>query len=291
MKNKIPWLFVALGITLALFGIGIDYLLPGTSPGVNLPQFVVILTGLAISFGSWQLRRPEVRRRFSSSTGKTIGIALSITLTTLLVLDIVLTVWGMPTYFPSAIPDPDVSVSDWRICDELGCRYKYDGVIAACADGVITGRRCVINRQGFSDTDDFVVHDDFAGRIRIMTLGDSFTQGFSAEVGKSFVETIETLLPEVILWNTAISGNGTNRALATFQAFASQLKPQLTILGFYMNDVSDNLKTHDNWIQLEDANGSRHLVRQYHADRWGNEVAVPPEIAYRLCVQRLQSSG
>ena len=278
--NYLIGFLIVIGVLVALFGAAVDYLLPGTSPGLNLPQLLIILTGLAISFGSWQLRRPELRRRFSSSTGKTIAIALSITLTTLLVMEIVLTVWGMPTYFPSEIPDPDVTVSHWRICDELGCRYRYEGVIAACADGVITGRRCVINRQGFSDTENFIVQDDFAGRIRIMTLGDSFTQGFSAEVGKSFVETIESLLPEVILWNTAISGNGTNRALATFQAYASQLKPQLSILGFVMNDYRDNLETHDNWIQLEDANGARHLVRRYHSDRWGNAVVVPPAIAY-----------
>ena len=280
MMNHLSSFLIALGVLIAIFGAAVDYILPGTSPGLNLPQLLVIAAGLALSVSSWRLRHSKVRRRFSSSTGKTIGIALSITLTTLLVMEIVLTVWGMPTYFPSVIPDPDVSVSDRRICDELGCRYNYDRVIAACAEGVFIGRRCVINRQGFSDTDDFVVQDDFAGRIRIMTLGDSFTVGLSAEVGKSYVETIEAMLPEVVLWNMAINGSGTNQAVATFQGFAPQLIPQLSILGFFMNDFRDNLVSHDNWIQLEDANGSRHLVRRYHSDRWGNAVTVPPEIAY-----------
>ena len=113
----------------------------------------------------------------------------------------------------------------WMLCprgvcnDELGCHYDYEGNDWPLAqDGIITGRRCVVNRQGFSDTDDFAVGEDFRGRMRIMTLGDSFTHGFSADAGKSFVETIETLLPEVVLWNMAINATGTNQAVATLSS-------------------------------------------------------------------------
>ena len=278
--NYLIGFLIVIGVLVALFGAAVDYLLPGTSPGLNLPQLLIIASGLALSFGSWQLRRPGVRRRFSSSTGKTIAIALSITLITLLVLEIVLTVWGMPTYFPSDIRETKVKVLAWRVCDELGCHYDYEGVLAACADGIITGRRCVVNRQGFSDTDDFAVGEDFRGRMRIMTLGDSFTQGFSADVGKSYVETIEAMLPEGVVWNTAISGSGTNQAVVTFQAFAPQLKPQLSILGFVMNDFRDNLVPLGGWLHLQDSEGTLHFVRRFYMDRWGNPVELPADVVY-----------
>ena len=59
-------LLFAMGILIALFGVGIDYVLPGTSPGLNLPQLLVIAAGLALSLGAHQLRREEVRRKLSS---------------------------------------------------------------------------------------------------------------------------------------------------------------------------------------------------------------------------------
>ena len=55
-------------------------------------------------------------------------------------------------------------------------------------------------------------------------LGDSFTAGYNAEIGKSYVETIEANLPDSIVWNTAIGGTGTNHALASFESLAPLLK-------------------------------------------------------------------
>ena len=273
--NYLIGFLIVIGVLVALFGAAVDYLLPGTSPGLNLPQLLIIAAGLSLSFSAWQLRRPEVRRRFSSSAGKSIAVALSITLTTLLVLEIVLTVWGIPTYFPSVIPSQDVIVSDFRICDELGCRPATDATRRGCADGSIVGRPCIVNRQGFADNDDFVVGDDFESRMRMMMMGDSYTQGYSADIGNSYVEYIEAIFPEFIVWNTAISGNGTNRAATAFQAFAPTLRPQLSVLGFVMNDFRDNLVPHDDWLVLEDANRVVHFVRRFRFDRWGNPVKLP----------------
>ena len=196
---------------------------------------------------------------------------------TLLVLEIGLTLWAMPTYFPSE-PPPDVVILPWRACDELGCHYQYESATAACAEGVLVGRRCILNRQGFSDTDDFVVQDGYDEHFRILIMGDSFTQGFSADIGKSFVETLEGALPDIVVWNTAISGQGTNQAVATFDAFAAQLQPQLSILGFYMNDFRDNLVPIDGWQYLQNVEGELFLVQRFQEDRWGNDVYLPADV-------------
>ena len=273
-------LLVACGIVLAVFGVAIDYILPGTSPGLNLPQLVIIAAGLTIVFGALRYRRSRSRQGAAKPFGRTILKAMIITVVTLLALEILLTVWGMPTYFPSELPDLKVEQVPWYVCDELGCHYRYDEVLTACASGQVSGRHCVVNRQGFPDVDDFIAREDFAERFRILMLGDSFTHGFSADVGKSFVETLESALPDAVIWNTAIISRGTSHAIATFDAFAPLLRPQLSILGFYMNDFRDNLLPLNDWLYLRNAEGELRIVRRYLLDRWGKPVDLPPEFRY-----------
>ena len=177
MKYAWQILFV-LGILIALFGVGIDYLVPGTSPGLNLPQLLIIVVGVALSFGALQLRRARSRGRILGGARQVILKLFLITLLTLLALEIAMAAWGLPTYYPSQIPKKNVEVVPWGLCDELGCRKHYEAVLDACAEGYLSGIRCVINRDGFGDTDEFVVKEDFPQRARILMLGDSYTRGF-----------------------------------------------------------------------------------------------------------------
>ena len=272
-------LLFALGILIALFGVGIDYVLPGTSPGLNLPQLLVIAAGLALSLGAHQLRREEVRRKLSSERGRSTAIALVIALITLIVLEILLSVFGMSTYFPSQELDAKRSSAPWRVCDEAGCRYDYNITVDACARGDRTGRWCIVNRQGFADHDDFVFSEDLLGRTRILALGDSFTHGYSAEVGKSFVETIEARLPEVVVWNAGFTGTGTNQALASFELLGPILEPDLTVLGFYVNDFVDNLIPTASWLSTVDQEGNHVFVRPYRLDAWDNLIRLDEKSA------------
>ena len=208
MLNFITAILVVVGTLIALIGIAIDYLLPGTSPGINLPQAVIIAAGLAIAFVASRLRRPSVRRRLLGSRGKSLLTVLFIAFITLLILELVLTAVGIPTYFPRELSGKEFQIVSWQTCDEHGCRLNTEGVSAQCAAGLLSGRRCLANRQGYADTEDFVAADDFDERTRILTLGDSFTQGFSADLGKSFVEVLEANFPEVVVWNAGITTTG-----------------------------------------------------------------------------------
>lgn len=64
MFNFVMSLLVVLGIGIAVFGIGIEFLLPGGSPGLNLPQLMIIVSGLALSLAAALMRRRSFRRRF-----------------------------------------------------------------------------------------------------------------------------------------------------------------------------------------------------------------------------------
>ena len=57
MSKFVLTLLAILGILITLFGIGVDYLLPGTSPGFDLPQLLIVGAGLALTLVATQLRR------------------------------------------------------------------------------------------------------------------------------------------------------------------------------------------------------------------------------------------
>ena len=263
---------LAVGLVIAIFGVGSDYLVPSASPGLNLPQLLIILAGLAIAAGALWLRRGDRGPGFSRATTLK---ALLIALTTLIFLELVLGFWGRPTYYPRHLPARNVREIPWGICDELGCRKKYEAVVDACATGVLSGIRCVINRDGFGDSDEFVVADDFALRDRILIMGDSYTRGFHADVGMSYVDRLESEMPDAVVWNVAEPGTATNQAVLSFAGIAPRLKPQLSILGFYMNDFPENLVPKDMSLRLIDDEGRQYFAARYEVDRWGRAVDLP----------------
>ena len=174
---------------------------------------------------------------------------------TLLALESILAAAGLPVYYRPPLK-MTVEEAPWMTCDELGCRFVQDAMAAACENGEMAGRPCIINRQGFHDAQDFAVGDDFDKRLRILMLGDSFAFGESADIGQSYVETIEANFPEAIVWNTAIPGVGTKQALLSFQTYAPLLQPQITVLGFVMNDFKDNILPLDHWFWMRDGSST-----------------------------------
>ena len=125
-------------------------------------------------------------------------------------------------------------------CEETGCHLVYPAVSAACAEGVLVGRMCAINKQGYPSPHDFAVNGGSDAVARILALGDSFTFGMAADPGMSYVEKTQADVPDALIWNAGIPGTGTLQAIASFRAFAPLLRPQLTVLGFMTNDFRDN---------------------------------------------------
>ena len=277
MKNA--WrLALVVGILITIVGAGSDFLLPGASPGLNLPQLLIIVAGLAIAFGAIRLRRARLQNRSFGGARKPLLKALAVALLTLILLEGVLAAWGRPTYYPRQIPEQNVREVPWGICDELGCRKQYEAVLEACAAGYLWGIRCVINRDGFGDTDEFVEAADFPQRDRILIMGDSYTRGFHADVGKSYVDRLEAEMPEAVVWNVAEPGTATNQAVLTFAGIAPRLQPQLSILGFYMNDFPENLVPKDMSLRLIDDDGKQYFVTRFEEDRWGKPVELPADM-------------
>ncbi|MDE2854289.1 MAG: hypothetical protein OXN88_08975 [Chloroflexota bacterium] len=269
---------VAFGALLALFGLGIDYLLPGASPGLNLPQLLIIAAGLALALGALLLSRPGLRPRASGRPVFSAAIVIGVTL---LLLELLLTAAGIATYFFSSPPGIVVRPVDWWVCAAPGCHYEYEKAMAACQDGRLSGRHCRLNRQGFADSQDFIAPPEAEARYRILALGDSFTFGMSADAGLSFVEILESRNPQALVWNAGMPGTGTHQAVASFKHFAPQLRPELTILGFYMNDFADNLLPIDRALRALDPENRIASVNYHFYDTWGNVFATDKETALR----------
>jgi len=287
-KREAAWnagfsLLAGLGILISLLGIGMD-IIPGSAPGLSLPQLLLTAAGLTLALVAFALRSAAVRAWVLQNMRKHWLPSLVIAAVTLIVLEFVLAAADIPTYFPPPmddVPMPFYQQVPWWTCDEAGCHYVHEHIDAACESGQVFGRRCIVNRQGFHDAQDFVAGDDFDERMRILMLGDSFTLGLSAEPGKSYVETIEANFPQSIVWNTGISGTATKQALASFQTYAPALQPQLAILGFYMNDFLENMLPVDHHIIEIDQNNRGFRRKRYDIDeRSGAVTELDDEALY-----------
>ena len=274
MLNIVLKLLVTVGLAIAMFGVGVDFLLPGSSPGFNLPQLLVVAAGVGLLIIAALLRSSSFRQAILRRRGISLAVALVVALATIFALEIVLKFWGISTYYRHHSTDTELTLLPWRTCGAAGCHYDYDNVQAACETGELRNRHCRINKQGYSDAEDFVLPPDWEDRIRILLLGDSFTWGASADIGRSFAEILETALPQAIIWNTGITGTGTNQALLAFEGYAPVLLPQLTILGFVPNDFNDNLLPVDSWANALDADGNAFLVRKYGLDEDLNVIEL-----------------
>ena len=188
-------LLSVLGAIIAVAGLAFD-LAPGASPGYSIPQLLMIAGGLVLAGVGLALSDRQRRARAIASSRKNFRAGLALIAVTLLVLEIVLSAAGLPTYFPRNIPERFLAPAPWWTCDDAGCHYVYQEMTSACERGEVTDFRCIVNRQGFHDTQDFVPNGDFADRLRILSLGDSFAFGGSADVGKSYIETIERHIPQ-----------------------------------------------------------------------------------------------
>ena len=264
-----PWRLLALwGALIAVAGLGLD-LLPGTRPGLHSLQIIVVLCGISavvLGIAAARLDLRKALRNHRSALAK----AVMVSCFTLVVLELALVAIGYETYFPQDIPDEFLRPAPWWTCEDPACHYIASEMAVACELGQMSGRYCILNAQGFHDRQDFVYSDELAERLRILMLGDSFTFGETADIGRSYVETMETALPQAVVWNTGIFGVGTNQSYAAFQMFAPELRPHLTIYGFYINDFFDNLFPVDGYYVGINSDDEVVKLQQYHLDPWGN---------------------
>ncbi len=116
-------LIVVFGIGIAVIGIGIglDFLLPGGTPGLNPPLLIIVGLGMALAAALMRRKRPG--SRLISRLIRSIATVAIVTLTSLLLLEMLLSAAGLASYYPSSPADFELSVMPWWVCGDAGCRY------------------------------------------------------------------------------------------------------------------------------------------------------------------------
>jgi hypothetical protein len=105
--------------------------------------------------------------------------------------------------------------------------------------------RFVSNDRGFRDVRRFPYAKP-AGTFRVLSLGDSHTQGYEVRQEATFSSVLERYLrgrglkAEVL--NAGVSGFSTAEELAFLENEGYKYEPDVVVLGFYANDFEDNLK-------------------------------------------------
>ena len=104
----------------------------------------------------------------------------------------------------------------------------------------------VTNDKGFRNERNFPYQKE-KNLIRVLALGDSFTQGFEVRQDYTYSSITEKYLiskgieAEVI--NTGISGFSTAEELIFMENEGFKYNPDYVLVGFYANDYDDNIKS------------------------------------------------
>ncbi len=106
--------------------------------------------------------------------------------------------------------------------------------------------RFATNGSGFREDRD-IPYARTPGRLRVLTLGDSQTEGFEVRQWFTYSAVIEHWLnshgaPADVI-NTGISGYGTAEALAFLENEGIKYHPDVVVYGFYANDFDDNVRS------------------------------------------------
>ncbi|OGW76073.1 MAG: hypothetical protein A2Z72_01755 [Omnitrophica bacterium RBG_13_46_9] len=131
--------------------------------------------------------------------------------------------------------------------DEILSKGLAKGIYGDLKPDADLGYTLYSGPHGFVDKKNF--YDDWSGYKRILILGDSFAQGYSASQGKGFVSLLSDHYQKqnVIFFNTAIAGYAQNNQLGVLRKYFDVIKPHLVILCFYFNDFLENLTPVDRY--------------------------------------------
>jgi lysophospholipase L1-like esterase len=139
----------------------------------------------------------------------------------------------------------------WRWDDRRGTPgfYISDPVLGQRLrpgyDGWFAGVPVRINALGFRDSRDYALAKA-PGTFRILVLGDSVTFGHGALGDTTYPYLFEQRLkqwrPDINweVWNLGVPGYNTTQELKYLERVGPSYQPDLVIVGFYENDLSDN---------------------------------------------------
>ncbi len=140
---------------------------------------------------------------------------------------------------------------EWYVCHydpTLGWRGNPHLVVH---DGAGTAPENLVyatNAAGYNDREWPSQGPEGGGARRIVVLGDSFTYGFGVHLGEGYPHQLGLLLGEgTQVLSLGIPGYSTDQELLQLRDEALSLRPDLVLVGFFMDDIFNNggIATHE----------------------------------------------
>jgi hypothetical protein len=121
-----------------------------------------------------------------------------------------------------------------------------------------------INSKGIrSDRED--AFEKAPGTLRVVCIGDSFTQGYEVEVEESYPYLLEKALRErglqVEVLNLGVSGFGTAEELIMLTEYGLRFDPDAVVVGYYQNDPGDTVRS--GLYRIDERGELRRAARSY----------------------------
>jgi hypothetical protein len=240
LKQPRNWLIIA-GMLVIVAMVSAE-LLPNTSRGFGPLQLIGIVVGVGLLIIS------QVRGSYLGI----IGITVNSTMMTLVLLEFAIGLLGYEADYTAELiaqSQQPLERAPYSVCDlEQGCHFIADEMPESLCPGTNpdkTSHFCIINSQGYHDTDEFDISSQLEqAETRIMLLGDSFTFGMAADYPQGFADLVSEHVGsehDGIVWNFGIPGTSTRQALLLAQEYVPVMQPDIVVLGFFNNDFNENL--------------------------------------------------
>lgn len=93
-----------------------------------------------------------------------------------------------------------------------------------------------VNQAGFRCSHDF--HPKIpSGMKRMLLFGDSFTAGDGVSNNKRFGDLLESMIPNLQVYNFGLSGSGTDQQYLIFEQYAKDIDFDLCVIALYVENV------------------------------------------------------
>lgn len=114
--------------------------------------------------------------------------------------------------------------------------YTFIPGIKARLDHEGGGYLVRVNSHGFRCEHEFV-KEKTPGKFRILLFGDSFTAGDAVSNKHRYSDVLETLLPNVEVYNFALPGSGTDQHYLVWQEIAKQFEHDLVVIAVQVENI------------------------------------------------------
>jgi hypothetical protein len=231
-----------------------------------LPARTLIIAGLVI--GAGMVIAPVLWVRGAGRFARALAAGVGMLAVTAVLLEGMLWVLRRPiiresmidalTYFPFEC-DP--------VCanpPEVIAGHRFD---PASPDPMI--RTQLKNDLGFQTHVEFDPAAIPEGVFRVLASGDSFTVGFTAQMGRSYVEQAQANVPGALIWNAAFSGTNVVQHLNVLEHIAPIMQPDLLLIGLNENDMTDFAPRGSQFVHVSPEGGSE--------VRWVSRYSYTPD--------------